>query len=71
VVFASWLAGLAAMALVFALPLSPLAAAGWAGILGPLVVTVIAAGDVMFVTRSDSVRSVPDVVAAVAEGVRR
>ena len=52
VVFAAWLAGLAAMALVFALPLSPLAAAGWAGILGPLAVTVIAAADVMFVTRS-------------------
>ncbi|ACU77012.1 hypothetical protein Caci_8189 [Catenulispora acidiphila DSM 44928] len=52
VVFASWLAGLAAMALVFALPVSPLAAAGWAGILGPLVVTLIAGADVMFVTRA-------------------
>lgn len=52
VVFASWLAGLAATALVFALPVSPLAAAGWAGILGPLVVTVIAGADVMFVTRA-------------------
>ncbi len=52
VVFAAWLAGLGAMALVFVLPLSPLAAAGWAGILGPLAVTVIAAADVMFVTRS-------------------
>ncbi|MEY9887291.1 O-antigen/teichoic acid export membrane protein [Catenulispora sp. MAP5-51] len=52
VVFASWLAGLAAMAVVFALPLSPLGAAAWAGILGPLAVTVIAAADVMFVTRS-------------------
>ena len=52
VVFAAWLAGLGTMALVFVLPLSPLAAAGWAGILGPLAVTVIAAADVMFVTRS-------------------
>lgn len=52
VVFASWLAGLAAMAVVFVLPLSPLGAAAWAGVLGPLVVTVIAAADVMFVTRS-------------------
>ncbi|MEY9926004.1 O-antigen/teichoic acid export membrane protein [Catenulispora sp. GP43] len=51
VVFASWLAGLAAMAVVFVLPLSSLGAAAWAGILGPLVVTVIAAADVMFVTR--------------------
>jgi hypothetical protein len=75
VVFASWLAGLAAMALVFLLPLSPLGAAAWAGILGPLAVTVIAAVDVMFVTRS-----APSVTAAaadagqaapVAEGVRR
>jgi len=52
VVFASWLAGLAAMAVVFVLPLSPLGAAAWAGVLGPLAVTVIAAADVMFVTRS-------------------
>ncbi|MFL6111286.1 MAG: hypothetical protein ACJ786_08030 [Catenulispora sp.] len=52
VVFGAWLAGLVAMAVVFALPLAPLAAAGWAGIAGPLVVTVVAAVDVMFVTRS-------------------
>ena len=52
VVLASWAAGLAAMAAVFALPLTPLDAAGWAGIAGPLTVTVIAAVDVMFVTRS-------------------
>lgn len=52
VVFAAWLAGLAVMAAVFALPVSPLGAAAWAGILGPLVVTVIAAADVMVVTRS-------------------
>ncbi|HEY0938031.1 MAG TPA: hypothetical protein VGD91_30345, partial [Trebonia sp.] len=62
VVFASWLAGLAAMAAVFALPLSPLGAAAWAGILGPLVVTAIAAADVMFVTRS------PRTVTAAAAG---
>lgn len=52
VVFAAWLAGLAAMAVVFVLPLSPLEAAAWAGILGPFAVTAIAAADVMFVTRS-------------------
>lgn len=52
VVLVSWLAGLAAMAVVFVLPLSPLGVAAWAGVLGPLVVTVIAAADVMFVTRS-------------------
>jgi hypothetical protein len=59
------------MALVFALPLSPLAVAGWAGISGPLVVTVIAAADVMLVTRSASAVRAPDVVAALADGVRR
>lgn len=79
VVFASWFAGLAAMAVVFVLPLSPLAAAAWAGIVGPLVVTVIAAADVMFVTRSAP--GAPAVsgpagsgavqAAPVAEGVRR
>ncbi len=62
VVFASWLAGLAAMAVVFVLPLAPLTAAAWAGILGPLVVTVIAAGDVMLVTRS-----VPSVIKPAAD----
>ena len=67
VVFASWLAGLAAMAVVFVLPLSPLGAAAWAGILGPLVVTVIAAADVMFVTRSP--RTVSAAAAGDAEGV--
>jgi hypothetical protein len=79
VVFGSWLAGLAVMAVVFALPLSPLGAAASAGILGPLVVTVIAAADVMFVTRSEP--SAPAVAgpagngavqaAPVVEGVRR
>ena len=62
VVFASWLAGLVAMGVVFVLPLSPLGAAAWAGILGPLVVTVIAAADVMFVTRS------PQTVSTVSAG---
>lgn len=82
VVFASWLAGLVVMALVFALPLSPLGAAAWAGILGPLAVTVIAAADVMLVTRpaprvpGPSASSENDVAhaaqaAPVAEGVRR
>ncbi|NUR26107.1 MAG: hypothetical protein HOV83_09720 [Catenulispora sp.] len=78
VVFAAWLAGLGAMALVFALPLGPLDAAGWAGIAGPAVVTVIAAVDVMFVTRSGSSRrqapelvdGVPAQPATVAGGVR-
>ena len=51
-VFGSWLAGLAAMAVVFVLPLAPLTTAAWAGIMGPLVVTLIAAADVLFVTRS-------------------
>jgi hypothetical protein len=74
VVFVSWLAGLAAMALVFALPLAPLDKAAWAGILGPLAVTVIAAADVMFVTRAVPAgpAAAPVVPAArVAEGVRR
>ncbi|MEZ0107311.1 O-antigen/teichoic acid export membrane protein [Catenulispora sp. EB89] len=66
VVFAAWLAGLATMALVFVLPLSPLAAAGWAGILGPLAVTVIAAADVMFVTRSLPTVTGPDAEPAAA-----
>jgi O-antigen/teichoic acid export membrane protein len=64
VVFASWLAGLVVMALVFALPLAPLTSAAWAGILGPLVVTVIAAADVMFVTRSAPAPGTVDSVAA-------
>jgi len=51
VVLVSWLAGLVAMAAVFALSLPPLDAAAWAGIVGPLVVTVIAAVDVLAVTR--------------------
>ena len=75
VVFAAWLAGLAAMALVFGLPVSPLAKAAWAGILGPLAVTVIAAADVMFVTRSEPVPAAagpaPVEQAPAAEGVRR
>ncbi|OLE28762.1 MAG: hypothetical protein AUG49_01470 [Catenulispora sp. 13_1_20CM_3_70_7] len=78
VVFGSWLAGLVAMAVVFALPLAPLAAAGWAGIAGPLVVTVVAAVDVMFVTRSAppvteagaSDAQTPPQSAPVAEAVR-
>lgn len=78
-VFASWLAGLAAMAVVFVLPLSPLGAAAWAGILGPLVVTVIAAADVMFVTRSRrtvNAAATGDILGAAqsspaVEGVRR
>ena len=60
IVFAAWLAGLVAMALVFALPLSPLDAAGWAGLAGPLVVTAIAAVDVMFVTRAGAGGQTPD-----------
>jgi O-antigen/teichoic acid export membrane protein len=78
VVFVAWLAGLAAMAVVFALPLGPLDAAGWAGIAGPLVVTVIAAADVMFVTRSgpardgvgDQAAGLPPQPAPVTGGVR-
>jgi O-antigen/teichoic acid export membrane protein len=52
IVLVAWTLGLASMGLVFALPVTALDAAVWAGIVGPLVVTGVMVVDMLLATRT-------------------